>query len=405
MKNTHPESYDFLQEQILQECQAMAKHVFSLGLKVQPGAIQTIENFALYQEKKKENLPKPDIQDLVQAHAHLSQIVAPATPRAILLLDKDYTRGMSKLLGPVPLVRSMTMLCVFFLFLFSGISLCPQIFAQVIQGYIFSSLNTIQLGEYLLVLSSAGIGASFSTLFKANEYILNSTFDKRHESSYWIRFFLGLFSGIILVQFVPIEGDWKIHAKPTLAMLGGFSSLAVYKILARLVEIMETIIPGHKKSAEEQVLKSRLMEQAAFIKLGEAEEESKKRAKEESFKMRIEMQLYQEKMKIVSHLLEVQKSIQQGEKPDQTQNRISQIIASVLSGEKAQEKNVEVQTESVFVGEEESKNYPFLKFEEEKPASSKISGDIENTKQLPPVNIRSMKQEDGLLPLKSHEKQ
>mgnify|MGYP000860175862 CR=1 FL=1 len=407
MPPINSESYEVLQEQILQECQAMAKHVFASGLKIQPIVIQTIETFALYQEKKKEGMVKPNIQDLVQAHTQLSHIIAPATPRAILLLDKDFAKGMTKFLGPVPLVRSMTLLCLFFLLLFSLVTLCPQMLAEILQEYVFRTINASQLSEYFLVLAAAGMGASFSTLFKANEYILNSTFDKKHESSYWIRFFLGLFSGIILVQFVPIEGAWKTQAKPTLAMLGGFSSLAVYKILSRFVEILETLVPGHKKSNEEQVLKSRLMEQATLIKISQEEEEKNWKNREELLKAKIEVQYSQEKMKIAGRLLELQKSLQRGEKSEILQNLISQTIMDFFPKQpKEEEKISENRVESSIVGEEESKYYPFLQFDEVVPKPDvkipELHSPQEIAKQLPPVNVRNMREDELLLPLKKN---
>jgi hypothetical protein len=36
-------------------------------------------------------------------------------------------------------------------------------------------------------------------------------------------------------------------AKPTLAMLGGFSSVVVYRILLRFVSIVESLIRGEKR--------------------------------------------------------------------------------------------------------------------------------------------------------------
>ena len=70
-------------------------------------------------------------------------------------------------------------------------------------------VNTANIGQEWLVLSghvllynllfliaAAGLGASFQALFQANRYVVAGTFDPKYESSYWIRFVLGLIAGL-----------------------------------------------------------------------------------------------------------------------------------------------------------------------------------------------------------------
>ena len=113
-------------------------------------------------------------------------------------------------------------------------------------------------------MTEPGLGACFAGLFQANRYIANNTFDPKFESSYWIRIVLGLMAGIILAELIPLNllsesgtsgsesgGSSSIAAlgKPVLALLGGFSAAAVYRIIARIVDALESLVRGDTKDA------------------------------------------------------------------------------------------------------------------------------------------------------------
>ncbi len=128
---------------------------------------------------------------------------------------------------------------------------------------------------------SAGLGASFAALFQANKYIVKGTFDPKYESSYWIRFVLGLIAGLVLSELVPIHStDPGVSmGKPTIAMLGGFSAALVYRLLFRLVETVESLVRGSasevieseqqiaQMTAKEQISGERVAMAAELIKL------------------------------------------------------------------------------------------------------------------------------------------
>ena len=46
---------------------------------------------------------------------------------------------------------------------------------------------------------------TIQALFEANKYVVASTFDPKYESSYWIRFVLGLIAGLLLSKFVSLK--------------------------------------------------------------------------------------------------------------------------------------------------------------------------------------------------------
>jgi len=266
MANNHStQSYIYneylLDEQILRECEAMARYAFASGLEV-PGTLVESVNFLSSQglggaEKFSENsatgdqknsgvtasrqTPKIKVRELAKIHNRLSEIVAPATPRTILLLATEEAKGgIFHFLGPVPLIRRMMLAALISLFAFIAVSLSGSINAESITQNVFHSEGLKLLLNLLFLLSASGLGASFAGLFQANRYVANGTFDPTYESSYWIRFVLGLMAGMMLSQLIPLptgaEGETAgntsniaVLAIPTLAMLGGFSSAVVYR--------------------------------------------------------------------------------------------------------------------------------------------------------------------------------
>ncbi|MDQ1351897.1 MAG: hypothetical protein QG657_2203, partial [Acidobacteriota bacterium] len=258
------------------ECEAMAKYAFASGLVVPGKIIQVLESFS----KKAANatnetngtngvaVPAPDIRALITVHEKLAKIVEPAKPRTILLMEEEKQRSVVfKFLGSVAFIRRMILAAIICLVLFVGISLSPEIGNQPGSWNLFESSGWSLLLKELFLLSAAGLGASFTALFKANRYIIEGTFDPKYESSYWIRFSLGFIAGMILATLIPIEKSLEADfGKPLLAMLGGFSADLVYRIISRIIESLESLFRGDGKSqlqAEKQYAQARAAEEDA----------------------------------------------------------------------------------------------------------------------------------------------
>jgi hypothetical protein len=245
-------------------------------------AENTVEGAATRPERAPPNSHDPGIRKLVAAHERLSQIVAPATPQAILLLGSHGAGSRAGFfLGPVPLVHRMMLAALLSLALFIGMALFPEVTGDIS----FQNAHSLELLlNLLLLLAAAGLGASFAALFTVNRFIVEANYDPKFEASYWIRFALGLIAGIILAELVPVggvdvmtegallgsndspNGGISRLAKPMLALLGGFSSAVVYRILNRLVTAVDTLVRGEAReivAAQEQAATARVAEQTA----------------------------------------------------------------------------------------------------------------------------------------------
>ena len=286
--NTHkllnPYANLTLRRQLFLESRAMAEFALSKGKQVPVEAIHTIEkiesNIATIKvtkstvtDPKKQSLDSAvdsdvvypdaiaegtaegiDIEHLVATHAVLTEIVAPATPKTILLLDMEQEKGgLLRFFGLVGLVRKMMLVAVVSIVIFILIPSTGLLNSTSITYFFTGGIAAAM--NLLFFLSAATLGASFSALYTANTFITNGTFDPTHSASYWIRLMLGLISGLILPIFVSsdaVQGGSSFFNSeligPLLALLGGFSADLFFTFLNRMVETMKSLFTGSVKA-------------------------------------------------------------------------------------------------------------------------------------------------------------
>lgn len=263
-----------LRAQLLRECTEMVRYTLSSGMRVPPALVETVERYAAAPG----DAPPPDLTPLVTAHERLSRIVAPATPRALVLFAEETDNpGRLRALGPVRLVRRMMLAGLLSVAIFILSSLSGKVNAGA--GGVLDAQGLALLTNEVFWLASAGVGASFAMLFQVNEYIVNRSYDPKYEASYWIKFMIGVIAGFILVALVPLgalgveggeAGGMQGLAKPTLAMLGGFSAPAVYRILNRVMGTIESLFrgdPREEAALREQASSARSAEEASHARL------------------------------------------------------------------------------------------------------------------------------------------
>lgn len=252
---------------LLREVAAMTHYAFGAGI---PLPADLLNRLSLLEQG-----PAPAISDLARLHTQLAGLVAPASPRTILLLAEDkYAGRFLSSFGPLPNIRRLLAAALFFLLCFLVASLSEHINATTIRQDIY----TIDSGHLLHVLafliSAAGLGACFNALSTAYRYVQAGTYDPRLDSSYWIRIVLGIIAGLLISQLVPLDGtgaagpmapgtDGDVAptlGKPLLALLGGYSANMVNSVLQRLVETVQAMFKGSASealAAQESILRAR----------------------------------------------------------------------------------------------------------------------------------------------------
>ena len=262
------ESIKRLSVGLLDEAEAMADYAFSSGKEVPPTlmtALQRVMADPPSAERGIEAVPGSTLvlSELSRIHQSLARIVHPATPRSILLLAREGRRPLAvRILGPVPLVRGLTIAALISVAAWIGLST-----TQAADGTVnwTEDHGVWLLIEELHLLAAAGVGAAFAGLFQASRYVTRGTYDPKYASSYWTRFVLGVVAGMILALLIPLESDaLGSMGAPLLAMLGGFSVRVVYRLLRRLVLTVESMVggePGVAEAQEVEVERARLQEQ------------------------------------------------------------------------------------------------------------------------------------------------
>jgi hypothetical protein len=247
-----------LEKQVLLSSEAMVRYALASGIRVPAAVVDTVRRAdTSYRYAPDEEVP--DFDALLRAHGELVRIVAPATPRTILLISEGRRSPLS-MLGPVRLVRQMLIAVVVLLVAFILLSMSSAVNAK--SGDPLNSSGVSLLVNELFFISLGGLGAAFSALFTAYRYISDGTYDPKYESSYWLRFILGLMAGLLLPALIPIsdKGGANSFSRPLLALLGGFSAAVLYRILERLVGTVESLVRGDSRelrTAEREAVTAR----------------------------------------------------------------------------------------------------------------------------------------------------
>ncbi len=320
-----------LKEQLFRESRAMAEYALANGLEVKGAWIRTIEDFgpqAIEKEpgeidpgddnsgaadqKPSEDAPDVDpIDAIVHVHKQLSERIHPATPRTILLLDiEQEVSSFWKFIGPVSLIRQMMIAAMISLGLFVGLAITEYVDLETRN--IFSSSGLHLLANLGFYLSAAGLGASFSALYKANFYITKGTFDPTHHASYWIRFFLGLIAGLVLAVVIAEEALQQTEKsgifiegilRPLLAMLGGFSADLFHTFLSRMVESFKMLFQGSSTARIDSEVQEK--------------------------KSKLETEARQKEMKMAANIMKVQQRVNSDADPEEIKAALNAVMADI----------------------------------------------------------------------------
>ena len=194
---------------------------------------------------------KLPLKTLAQIHNYLVDAIHPMTPNPYKLPS-----GIWANLSRLTLIRKLMYFAIACLLSLVLISLSSQVNGDPKNFNLFANSGMSLLLNELFLVTSAGLGASFSALFRANRFVERGTYDPSYETSYWLHVILGIVAGTILGMLVPIEeieklveGTNETHisslnglGKPLLAIAGGFSAQLVYKALLKIVKFLESLL-------------------------------------------------------------------------------------------------------------------------------------------------------------------
>lgn len=313
-----------LREQIYLECRAMSEYSLATGKIVPVCAIKHIEDMEDYSVPAEKNNGIPnirkdiDITPLLNTHELLVRLIEPATPRTILLLDMEQrSDSVFKFLGAVSLIRQLMVATLISLFIFVALMASPFIDSDALAENVLEATGIEQLARLAFYISAAGLGAAFAALYKANSYISKGTYDPSYQSSYWIRFSLGIIAGLLLAILISeksVQGEGMLShgvVRPLLALLGGFSADLLYTFLNRMEETFKSLF----ESSAQNILDAKSIE--ATAKLAGLEMDGR--------------------MKLAQDLMQMQQQMSETTDPEEAKQQLNELLQNLMQPNRVRE--------------------------------------------------------------------
>ena len=272
-----------LWQRMARECEAMAQHALAAGRTVPFDVVERLDR-ALAAPDPTAAAPTAGrrgvddapgeavgsafpaemsaLASLSVTHAALAQIIAPATPEAVLLLaDERATHPRLYALGPLPIVRQVLGLAILSLLMLLGISLSSEVNAVNMSKTLLTLEGYPLFMIEVFLVSAASLGSCFQNLQKINVVISDGTYDPKFQSTYWTRWVMGVISGVIMAQLIyvflmPTSTTSAPAVPPTigqpiLSLLGGYSVDLVHGILSHTVNTISGFFLGSRGGAVE----------------------------------------------------------------------------------------------------------------------------------------------------------
>jgi len=192
------------------------------------------------------------VDELILAHNLLSKNIAPATPKSIVYINKIYEGGGKKArYTKLPLLRNLVLIAMFFLILFVTTKMSPQVNSISLSKGVFGFEGFSLVINILYFSSVAGLGVSFYLLKDVIVALKEVTLVPEDSISYMSQILPGVMAGIIMSQFLAgyliggeSGGESGVFLLNTtiLALVGGFSSDALFSTLQGIIKKIKAVI-------------------------------------------------------------------------------------------------------------------------------------------------------------------
>lgn len=186
------------------------------------------------------------VDDLINAHNLLSKNIAPATPKSIEFTKKlrSLENGKS-IFNKLPLVRNLIILALSFLALFIITGLSPNVNNHSLNQGIMNNNGFSLLLNLTFLSSISGLGVLFFLLKKVSDSIKNTTLVAEESISYIAQIILGIIAGLIMSEIISFYStdpkNIDLFSKSILALIGGFSSDAIFSVLQGIIDRIKSI--------------------------------------------------------------------------------------------------------------------------------------------------------------------
>jgi hypothetical protein len=193
-----------------------------------------------------ELIQSDSIDDLINAHNMLCKNVAPATPKSISYTNIIRLSDRKKsLFRQMPLVRNLIILAFVFLICFIAFSMSNHVNNESLDRGVLENKGVSLLFNLGFLASISGLGVLFHLLKNIGSAVMKSTLVPEESINYVSQILLGVISGLLLseviVFYIKDPENINLFNKSILALIGGFSSDAIFSILAGLIDRIRSI--------------------------------------------------------------------------------------------------------------------------------------------------------------------
>lgn len=189
------------------------------------------------------------VDDLFNAYNLLCKNVAPATPKSIQYTKALYDTNANKsLFNKLPLVRNLVILALVFLIAFILTSLFPEVNNDSLDKGIMSNSGKSLLLNLVFLASISGLGVVFYMLKDVSSSVKDGTLIPEDTIYYIALIVLGVIAGLIMSEILSLYNEdpngVNLFNKSVLALIGGFSSDAIFSILQGVINKIKSIFTG-----------------------------------------------------------------------------------------------------------------------------------------------------------------
>lgn len=188
-----------------------------------------------------------NVDDLINAHNLLCKNVAPATPKSIGYSKRLHENGSKKsIFNKLPLLRNLIILSLVFLLAFIATGSSSMVDNISLNKGIMNNNGLPLLLNLSYLGSVAGIGVLFYLLKEVSTSLKRGTLVPEDSISYMSQILLGIMAGLILSEILapyiidPNSGV-SMFNKSVLALIGGFSSDAIFSVLQGMINKIKSI--------------------------------------------------------------------------------------------------------------------------------------------------------------------
>lgn len=188
-----------------------------------------------------------NVDDLINAHNLLCKNVAPATPKSIVYSRKLYEKGHKKsIFNRLPLLRNLMILSLFFLIAFIATGQSDMVSNDSLKNGVMNSSGTILVLNLSYLAAVSGLGVLFYLLKEVSTSLKKATLVPEDSIAYMSQILLGIMAGLIMSEIlapyvVDPQSQVSMFNKSVLALIGGFSSDAIFSILQGIINKIKSI--------------------------------------------------------------------------------------------------------------------------------------------------------------------